>query len=227
VESFRESSAVKVFYEPGNEVGPKPGIFYINLSLLQDIPVYEMEALAYHEGVPGHHLQESYKRELKELPEFRRYLLDIPSYSEGWALYAEQLAKELGFYKDPYSDVGRLLMELWRACRLVVDSGIHYFKWPREKAIQYLKDNTCYTDAACARAIDRYSVMPGQAVAYTIGYLKIKELREKAQKELGDKFEIRHFHDLILKEGPIPLYMLEEKVNRWIIEMRRKGRAGN
>ena len=168
------------------------------------MPVYQMEALAYHEGVPGHHMQLSISQELKGIPEFRKYGR-FTAYSEGWGLYSEYLPKEMGLYADPYSDFGRLAMELWRAGRLVVDTGLHDKKWTREQATHYLMDNTPNPESDCLKAIERYIVMPGQATAYKIGMNKILELRKGAKDELGDAFDIRDFHDAILATGPVPL----------------------
>ena len=175
----------------------------------------ELEALAYHEGIPGHHLQRAVQTELTGLPPFRRFG-GFTAYTEGWGLYTEELAKDMGFYTDPYSDFGRLGMELWRACRLVVDTGIHDKRWSREQAIQYLKDNTPNPDGDIEKAIERYIVYPGQATAYLIGKLKIMQLRSRAQAALGDKFDFRSFHDVVLESGPVPLDILERRVDNWI-----------
>lgn len=215
VEAFREKSAGKAFYQSPAPDGSRPGTYYVNLYNLRDMSKNELEALAYHEGSPGHHLQRALQTEMGELPPFRRFG-GVTAYTEGWGLYSEELPKEMGFYIDPYSDFGRLGMELWRACRLVVDTGIHHKRWSREKAIQYLTDNTPNPDGDIRKAIERYIVYPGQATAYTIGKLKIMELREKARTELGEKFDIRGFHDTVLESGPVPLSILEENVDSWI-----------
>lgn len=215
VEPFREKSAGKAFYNQPSADGKRPGIYYANLYKITDMPKYQMEALAYHEGIPGHHMQISLQQEMKDLPMFRKFGR-VTAYSEGWGLYSEYLPKEMGFYQDPYSDFGRLAMELWRAARLVVDTGIHDQKWSREKAIKYLTDNTPNPENDCIKAIERYIVMPGQATAYKIGMMKILELREHAKNELGDKFDIREYHDVILSSGPVPLEIMEERVNEWI-----------
>lgn len=215
VEPFREKSAGKAFYQRPSMDGTRPGVYYANLYRMSDMPKYEMEALAYHEGIPGHHMQLAIAQELDGIPKFRRFG-GYTAYIEGWGLYTEQLPKEIGLYQDPYSDFGRLAMELWRACRLVVDTGIHAKKWTREQAIQYLTDNTPNTPSAAEKAIERYIVMPGQATAYKIGMLKILELREKAKTELGDKFDIRQFHDTVLKNGAVPLDVLEQLVDAYI-----------
>ncbi len=215
VEAFREKSAGKAFYSSPSPDGSRPGIYYVNLFDLRDMSKTELEALAYHEGVPGHHLQRAVQTELTGLPPFRRFG-GFTAYTEGWGLYTEELGKDMGFYTDPYSDFGRLGMELWRACRLVVDTGIHDKRWTREQAIQYLKDNTPNPDGDIEKAIERYIVYPGQATAYLIGKLKIMELRGRAQTALGDKFDFRSFHDVVLESGPVPLDVLERRVDVWI-----------
>ena len=215
VEAFREKSAGKAFYQGPPPDGSRPGIYYANLYNMANMPKYQMEALAYHEGLPGHHLQRAIAAELDELPDFQKYT-SFTAYSEGWGLYTERLAKDMGFYTDPYSDFGRLAMELWRACRLVVDTGIHSKRWTREQAIDYLVENTPNSVNDATRAIERYIAMPGQATAYMVGKLKILELRERAQAELGDAFDMRDFHDAVLAEGPVPLSILEQNVDAMI-----------
>lgn len=215
VEEWREKSAGKAFYQRGTPDGTRKGTFYANLYKMADMPTYEMEALAYHEGIPGHHMQGSIAQELTDLPEFRKYS-GYTSYSEGWGLYCELLPKEMGFYKDPYSDFGRLAMELWRACRLVVDAGIHQKRWTREQAIAFLMENTPNSENSCTKAIERYIVMPGQATAYKVGMLHILKMREKAKTALGDKFDIRKFHDIFLRSGGVPLEIFEEQIDEWI-----------
>ena len=182
---------------------------------MSDMPKYQMEALAYHEGIPGHHMQGSIASELEGIPMFRKFG-HFTAYGEGWGLYTEYLPKEMGFYKDPYSDFGRLAMEIWRACRLVVDTGIHSKRWTREQAIKFLEDNTPNPRGDIVKAIERYIVMPSQATAYKIGMNKILELRKNAKQQLGAAFSIREFHEVILKNGPLPLDMLEEMVAAWI-----------
>ncbi|MEC8229304.1 MAG: DUF885 domain-containing protein, partial [Pseudomonadota bacterium] len=215
VEAFREKSAGKAFYQNPAQDGSRPGIYYANLYDMNAMPTYQMEALAYHEGIPGHHMQRAIALELEGIPQFQKFL-SFTAYTEGWGLYTEELAKDMGFYKDPYSDFGRLAMELWRACRLVVDTGIHAQKWSREEAIDYLIQNTPNPEYDAIKAIERYIAMPGQATAYMIGKLKIMELRETAKATLGDKFSYPEFHDVVLKDGPVPLSVLEEKVNQWV-----------
>ena len=215
VEAFREKSAGKAFYQNPAQDGSRPGIYYANLYDMNAMPTYQMEALAYHEGIPGHHMQRAIALELEGIPQFQKFL-SFTAYTEGWGLYTEELAKDMGFYKDPYSDFGRLAMELWRACRLVVDTGIHAQKWSREEAIDYLIQNTPNPEYDAIKAIERYIAMPGQATAYMIGKLKIMELRETAKATLGDKFSYPEFHDVVLRDGPVPLSVLEEKVNQWV-----------
>ncbi|MBH1942953.1 DUF885 domain-containing protein [Erythrobacter sp. YJ-T3-07] len=215
VEAFREKSAGKAFYQSPAPDGSRPGTYYVNLYNLKDMSRNELEALAYHEGLPGHHLQRTIQTELGDVPPFRRFG-GVTAYTEGWGLYSEELGKDMGFYTDPYADFGRLQMELWRACRLVVDTGIHSKRWSREQAIQYLKDNTPNPEGDIRKAIERYVVYPGQATAYMIGKLKIMELREQARAELGENFDIRAFHDAVLLPGPVPLDILEENVEAWV-----------
>ncbi|WP_298022567.1 DUF885 family protein [uncultured Parasphingopyxis sp.] len=215
VEEFREQSAGKAFYNSPAPDGSRPGTYYVNLYNLRDMSKTELEALAYHEAVPGHHLQRAIQTETEGLPAFRRFG-GFTAYTEGWGLYAEELGKDMGFYTDPYSDFGRLGMELWRACRLVVDTGIHHMRWSREQAIEYLSENTPNPDGDIRKAIERYIVYPGQATAYMIGKLKIMELRQRAMDALGDRFDWGGFHDAVLLPGPVPLDLLEENIDAWI-----------
>ena len=182
---------------------------------MQDMPTYQLEALAYHEGIPGHHMQLAIGQELEDMPKFRRFG-GYTAYIEGWGLYSEVLPKDIGLYQNPYSDFGRLAMELWRACRLVVDTGIHAKEWTREQAIDYLVENTPNSVTDATKAIERYIVMPGQATAYKIGMIKMLELREKARTALGDSFDIRDFHDVVLRNGAVPLDVLEQLVDEYI-----------
>lgn len=215
VEPFREKAAGKAFYQRPAPDGSRPGIYYANLYRMSDMPVYQMEALAYHEGIPGHHMQLAIAGELGDLPKFRRFGR-YTAYTEGWGLYSEFLPKEIGYYQNPYSDFGRLAMELWRACRLVVDTGIHAMQWTREQGIDYYVSNTPNPKPDAVKMVERHIVMPSQATAYKIGMNKILELREKAKTELGDKFDIRKFHDVVLKNGPVPLNVLSEYVDEYI-----------
>ncbi len=212
VEAFREKSAGKAFYQQPAPDGSRPGTYYANLYDMKAMPIYQMAALAYHEGIPGHHMQIAIKQELEGIPMFRKFG-GYTAHTEGWGLYSEMIPKEIGLYQDPYSDFGRLAMELWRACRLVVDTGIHTKKWTREQGIEYYTSNTPNAKSDAVKMVERHIVMPSQATAYKIGMLKIIELREKARTELGDKFDIREFHDVVLKNGPVPLNVLTEFVN--------------
>ncbi|ABC28004.1 uncharacterized protein conserved in bacteria [Hahella chejuensis KCTC 2396] len=220
VEPFREQEAGKAFYEAPALEGDRPGLYYANLYKMSEMPIYEMDALAYHEGIPGHHMQISISQELDNLPTFRKFG-DYTAYIEGWGLYSELLPKEMGFYQDPYADFGRLSMELWRACRLVVDTGIHAKRWTREQAIDYLAENTPNARGDVVRSIERYIVMPGQATAYKIGMLKFQSLRQKAKQELGEKFDIREYHDIVLRDGAVPLNVLDGLVTDWIDHKKR------
>ncbi len=215
VEPFREKSAGKAFYQMGTPDGSRPGTYYANLYDMEAMPIYQMEALAYHEGIPGHHMQISIAQELKGIPKFRKYGR-YTAYVEGWGLYNEFLPKEIGMYSDPYSDFGRLAMELWRACRLVVDTGIHAKKWTREEGIKYYTDNTPNAESDAIKMVERHIVMPSQATAYKIGMNKILELRENAREKLDSQFDIREFHDVVLTNGPVPLNVLEDMVDEWV-----------
>ena len=215
VEPFREQTAGKAFYQRPSMDGSRPGVYYANLYRMSDMPKYQLEALAYHEGIPGHHMQLAIAQELEGIPKFRRFG-GATAYIEGWGLYSELLPKEIGLYQDPYSDFGRLAMELWRAARLVVDTGIHAKKWSREQAIQYLVDNTPNPEGDAVKAIERYIVMPGQATAYMVGMIKMLELRELARTELGERFDIREFHNVVLQNGAVPLDVLEQLVRDYI-----------
>lgn len=215
VEPFREKSAGKAFYSRPAADGSRPGIYYANLYDMESMPTYQMEALAYHEGIPGHHMQLAIQQELEDVPMFRKFG-GYTAYTEGWGLYSELIPKEMGFYSDPYSDFGRLAMELWRACRLVVDTGIHAKKWNREEGIKYYTDNTPNAELDAIKMVERHIVMPSQATAYKIGMLKILELREKAKDALGEEFDLREFHEVVISNGAIPLNVLEEFVDEYI-----------
>ena len=215
VEAFREKSAGKAFYQRPAPDGSRPGVYYVNLYDLKAMSLNELEALAFHEGVPGHHLQLSIQTQLGEVPPFRRFG-GVTAFSEGWGLYSEELAKDMGFYTDPMADFGRLSMEILRAGRLVVDTGIHSKRWTRQQAIDWFLANTPNAKGDIVSQVERYVVFPGQATAYMIGKLKIMELREKARTALGDRFDIKAFHDVVLKNGPVPLDILEENVNAWV-----------
>lgn len=216
VPEFKEITAPGAYYEAGAQDGTRPGVFFANLRDMNEVPKWSMPTLACHEGVPGHHWQISTAQELTEVPQFRK-VIPFTAYAEGWALYCEWLAKQVGWYEgDPFGDLGRLRDELFRAVRLVVDTGIHSKRWTREQAIAYMLEKTGMGEKDVTAEIERYIVNPGQACAYKVGMLKIQELRMRAQQELGDKFEQREFHDAVLKKGALPLEILEEQVNAYI-----------
>lgn len=215
VEAFREQAAGGAFYQSPALDGSRPGTYYVNLKNMADRPRYGMESLAYHEGLPGHHMQLAIAQELEGVPKFQR-MARFTAYTEGWGLYSEYLGRDMGFYQDPYSNFGRLAAELWRACRLVVDTGLHSKRWTREEAIAYLLENTPAVSSGATDAINRYIVFAGQATAYLIGKIKILELRETAKDQLGDAFDVRAFHDEVLRRGPLPLNILEEEIENWI-----------
>lgn len=199
--------------------GTRAGTYWINVYDLPSRPFYEIEALASHEAVPGHHLQIALQQELTDVPNFRRFS-GFTAFVEGWALYSESLGKELGFYKDPYSEFGRLSYDMWRACRLVVDTGIHWKGWTRRQAIDYMASNSALTITNITNEVDRYIAWPGQALAYKTGQMKIRELRSEAERELGMKFDVRQFHDVVLATGSVPLPILEANVRAWIAEQK-------
>jgi len=223
VESFREKSAGKAFYQAPALDGSRPGTYYANMYDIMAMPKYQMEALAYHEGIPGHHMERAMSQELTDIPMFRK-MGGYTAYTEGWGLYTEFLPKEMGMYSDPYSDFGRLAMELWRACRLVVDTGIHTKKWTREEGIKYYVENTPNAESDAVKMVERHIVMPSQATAYKVGMNKILEVREAAKTKLGDKFDIREFHGVVLNNGAVPLNVLEDMVNEWV-ELKLNDRA--
>jgi len=215
VPAFAEKTAPGAYYEPGSFDGTRPGTFFANMRDPAETPKFAMRTLAYHEGIPGHHFQISVAQELKGVPFFRR-VLPFTAYTEGWALYSERLAWELGFEKDPLDNLGRLRDEMMRGVRLVVDSGIHYKHWTREQAIAYMMDNTGMAESDVTAEIERYFVDPGQALAYKAGMLKILELRDKAKQALGAKFVLSQFHDQVLTHGALPLALLERVIDDWI-----------
>jgi uncharacterized protein (DUF885 family) len=221
VPAYIAPKTTTAYYSAPSGDGTRAGFYYINTFNLKSRPLFEVEALSLHEAVPGHHLQLALQQELEGLPEFRRFA-GFTAFVEGWALYAERLGLEVGFYKDPYSDFGRLSYEMWRACRLVVDTGIHYLGWSRSQAIGYMSENTALSLHNIEAEVDRYIAWPGQALAYKIGELKIRELRTRAEKELSGAFDVREFHDVVLRNGAIPLPLLEENVLRYIKEARRR-----
>ncbi|WP_251071059.1 DUF885 domain-containing protein [Shewanella sp. NKUCC01_JLK] len=217
IPEFKEKTAPGAYYQQPAIDGSRPGRFYANLYDIKATPKYGMRTLAYHEGIPGHHFQIAVAMELEGMPLIRK-MAPFTAYIEGWALYSERLAWELGFQKDPFDNIGRLQAELFRAVRLVVDTGIHHSRWTREQAIDYMKKNTGMSDRDVTAEIERYIVMPGQATAYKVGMMKILELREKAKLALGDKFDLRDFHDVVLKNGAVPLDILETLVDRYIAD---------
>jgi len=215
VEAFREQPGAAQHYSAGTPDGSRDGVYYAHLSDMSAMPKNEMEAIAYHEGSPGHHMQISISQELKGVPAFRTQQF-FNGYVEGWALYSELLAKEMGAYQNPYSDFGRLVTEMWRAIRLVVDTGIHAKGWSEQQAVEYFMQNSPISEGQIRSEVRRYFVMPGQATGYKIGMIKILELRTKAQQALGDKFDIRAFHDIVLGGGAVPLTLLEQMIDSWI-----------
>ena len=215
VEPFREATASIAFYNRPAPDGSRPGIYYMNLSDMTQVLKPQVEGISLHEGAPGHHFQIAYAQEMEGVPSFRRFG-GYGVYSEGWGLYSEQLGKEMGFYQDPYSDFGRLSTELWRAVRLVLDTGLHAKRWSREQAMDYFRQNSLLSERDIQKEVERYITNPGQATSYKIGELKIFELRRKAQAALGDKFDIRDFHTVVLGSGAVPLQVLEEQVDAWI-----------
>jgi uncharacterized protein (DUF885 family) len=211
-------SQTTAYYDPGSLASGRPAFMFANTYKLESRPKWEMEALTMHEAVPGHHIQISIAQELQDLPEFRKNS-SYTAFVEGWALYSESLGEEMGFYKDPYSKFGQLTYEMWRAIRLVVDTGLHSMGWTREQAINFFRENAAKTDQDIIVEVDRYIVWPGQALGYKMGQLKIRELRTKSEKQLGPKFDLRQFHDVVLGQGAVPLDLLETQVNSWTSKM--------
>ncbi len=217
VEPYRIQTATGAFYEQGSLDGTRPGAYYVTLANMRDNPTYLMESLAYHEGAPGHHFQSALSQELENTPMFQR-LAWYSAYGEGWALYAENLGKDMGFFTDPYQDFGRLSYEVFRAARLVVDTGIHHYQWSEEEANAYMLEATPMPAGDIANEVRRYIVWPGQAVSYKIGMITILDLRQRAMDTLGDDFDWGEFHDVVLTNGSVPLSLLEELVDNWIAE---------
>ncbi|HAP43992.1 MAG: hypothetical protein A2087_11715 [Spirochaetes bacterium GWD1_61_31] len=216
ISEFKETTAPGAYYQPADLGGARPGVFYANLRDMKEVHKFGMKTLAYHEGIPGHHFQIAIAQELKGLPFFRR-MLPFTAYAEGWAMYSEQLAREIGLYRDdPFGLLGSLDSELFRAVRLVVDTGIHYRKWTRRQAIDYMSAHTAQAVESVVSEVERYFVMPGQACAYKLGMIKLLELRDKAKRALGNGFELRRWHGAVLADGGIPLATLEKVVDAWI-----------
>ena len=220
VPADRAAGTTTAYYEPPAGDGGRAGVYRVNTSKLETRPLFEVEALTLHEAVPGHHFQVALAQE-SPLPEFRKYGI-VTAFVEGWGLYAESLGLDVGFYQDPYSNFGRLSYEMWRACRLVVDTGLHAKGWSRDQAIAFMSENTALSEHNIRAEVDRYIAGGGQALAYKIGQLKFKELRERAAKALGEKFDLRRFHDAALENGAVPLSVLEEKIDAWIAAEKAK-----
>jgi uncharacterized protein (DUF885 family) len=220
VETWRQETAPVAFYNRPSADGSRPGIYYVNLADMTQVLRPQTEAISYHEGAPGHHFQIALAQELPAVPKFRRFG-GYGAYTEGWGLYAEGLGREMGFFQDPYSEFGMYSTQLWRAIRLVVDTGIHHQRWTRERAIQYFGENGLLSERDAAKEVERYFNNPGQATGYMIGQLKILELRDRARQALGNRFDIRDFHAVVLENGAVPLDILEELVDAWIARERR------
>jgi uncharacterized protein (DUF885 family) len=219
IPDYLEGHSASAYYEQGTPDGSRPGRIRIDTSKATERNLDEVEATAYHEGLPGHHLQISIAQELDGLPTFRKYEY-YTAYIEGWGLYSERLGKDLGLYQDPYSDYGRLEGDMLRAIRLVVDTGVHSQHWSRDQMVQYFHDHSAIAEAEVQSEVDRYIAWPSQALAYKIGQLKILELRDRAKKALGDKFDLRAFHDQVLDSGALPLDVLSERIDAWIASQR-------
>jgi uncharacterized protein (DUF885 family) len=220
--SYVEKTAPPAFYEPGSPDGSRPGRLEVDEYNATERNLYNIESIAYHEGIPGHHLQISIAQELQGLPEFRKFA-DYTAFVEGWALYAEQLGKDAGFYQDPYSDYGRLENDVWRGIRLVIDTGVHSEGWTRDQMVEYFRDHSNIDEVAIQSETDRYIAWPAQALAYKIGQRKILELRDKAKTALGDKFDLRSFHDQVIDAGAVPLDVLEQRIDAWIAQSQGPG----
>jgi uncharacterized protein (DUF885 family) len=215
VPEYLEKTSAPAYYQPGTPDGSRPGRLFIDTYNATDRDLYQVESIAYHEGLPGHHLQISISRETQGIPDFRKFG-GYSAFAEGWGLYSERLGKDLGFYKDPYSDYGRLQADIWRAIRLVVDTGVHSQHWTRQQMVDFFHDHSTIDETSIQAEVDRYIAWPGQALAYKIGQLEILKLRDQAKKELGDKFEIRAFHDQVIDSGALPLEVLNERITTWI-----------
>jgi uncharacterized protein (DUF885 family) len=225
IPDYMAKTSPPAYYEPGTPDGSRPGRLNVDIYNATDRNLYGVECIAYHEGIPGHHLQISIGQEMTGIPEFRKFE-GYTAFVEGWALYSEQLGKDVGFYQDPYSDYGRLQADMWRAIRLVVDTGVHNEHWTRQQMVDYFHAHSSIDETSMQSEVDRYIAWPGQALAYKMGQLKILELREKAQKELGGKFDIRAFHDQVLDSGALPLDVLESRVDAWIAAQKAAQKPG-
>jgi uncharacterized protein (DUF885 family) len=223
VPEYMEKAMFPAYYEPGTPDGSRPGRLNVNTYNATDRNLYAIEAIAYHEGLPGHHLQFAIAQEQENVPAFRKHQ-EYTAYVEGWGLYAERLGKDAGFYQDPYSDYGRLQADIWRAIRLVVDTGVHSQHWSRQQMVDYFHQHSAIEETTVQTEVDRYIAWPGQALAYKIGQLKILELRERAKKELGDKFDLRVFHDQVLDTGALPLDVLSDRIDAWIAAQKAAGK---
>jgi len=223
VPDFLEKTSAPAYYEAGAPDGSRPGRLRIDTYNATTRNLYQVEDLSYHEGLPGHHLQISISRELQDVPQFRKFE-GYTAFAEGWGLYAERLGKDVGFYQDPYSDYGRLEGDIWRAIRLVVDTGVHSKHWTRQQMVDFFHDHSSIDETSIQAEVDRYIAWPSQALAYKIGQLKILELRARAQKELGDKFDIRAFHDQVIDSGALPLDVLDERITAWIASQKSGGK---
>jgi uncharacterized protein (DUF885 family) len=222
VPDYIAKTSPPAYYEAGTPDGSRPGRLFVDTYNATERNLYSVESIAYHEGIPGHHLQISIAQELKDIPEFRKYT-EYTAYTEGWALYSEQLGKDIGFYQDPYSDYGRLENDIWRAIRLVIDTGVHSEGWTRDQMVQYFRDHSNIDDTTIQSEVDRYIAWPSQALAYKMGQRKILELRDRAKKALGDKFDLRAFHDQVIDAGALPLDVLEQRIDAWIAAQKTGG----
>ncbi len=223
VPEYAEKDQAAAYYEHGTADGSRPGTVFVNTYKFETRPLYSTEAIAYHEGLPGHHLQISIAQELTDVPEFRKYL-EYTAYTEGWGLYAEQLGKDVGFYQDPYSDYGRLEGDIWRAVRLVVDTGVHSQHWTRQQMVDYFRQHSAIGETDIQAEVDRYIAWPSQALGYKIGQLKLLELRAKSQQALGDRFSLSAFHDQIIDSGALPLDTLEQRIDSWIAQQKTQSK---
>jgi uncharacterized protein (DUF885 family) len=220
VPAFIEKDQAAAYYNQGSPDGKRPGRVNVNTYNFAERSLAPVEAVSYHEGIPGHHLQISIAQELTGLPEFRKQSY-YTAFTEGWALYSERLGKEIGFYQDPYNDYGRLEADIWRAIRLVVDTGVHSKHWTRQQMVDYFHDHSAIDETNIQAEVDRYIAWPGQALGYKMGQLKILELRQRAQAALGSKFDLKAFHDVVLDSGALPLDVLEQRVDEWIATQKK------